>query len=55
MAQIALSSFTYFDGTQASRNLSVCQVQYAVSKVRYTLSHHIYTLFSCIWMLMAIH
>ena len=52
MAQIALSSFTYSDGTQAGRNLSVCQVQYAISKVRYTLSPHIYTLFLCIWVLM---
>ena len=52
MAQIALSSFTYPDGTQAGRNLSVCQVQYAISEVRYTLSPHIYTLFLCIWVLM---
>ena len=52
MAQIALSSFTYPDGTNAGRNCSLCQVQYAISKVRYTLSPHIYTLFLCIWMLM---
>ena len=52
MAQIALSSFTYPDGTQAGRYISVCQVHYAISKVRYTLSPHIYTLFLCIWMLM---
>lgn len=55
MAQIALSSFTYPDVTQAGRNLSVCQVQYAISKVRYTLSPHIYTLFLCTWMLMPVN
>ena len=48
MAQIALSSFMYPDGTQAGRYISVCQVHYAISKVRYTLISILYSyVFGC--------